>query len=85
MQAARDEAHRFAVSYNRGLRRRRTLQSELSQVVGVGPKREKELLRRFGSVAAIRRLSIDDLASVPGIGRDTASRILDGLSTGMAR
>ena len=84
LQTARDEAHRFAVSYNRGLRRRRTLRSELSQVSGVGPKREKVLLRKFGSVAAIRRLSVDDLASVPGIGRETASRILDGLSTGAA-
>ena len=84
LQVARDEAHRFAVSYNRGLRRRRTLRSELSEVSGVGPKREKELLRRFGSVAAIRRLSVDDLASVPGIGRETASRILDELSTGAA-
>lgn len=84
LQAARDEAHRFAVSYNRGLRRRRTLRSELSLVAGVGPKREKELLRKFGSVAAIRRLTVDELASVPGIGRETASKIVDGLSTGTA-
>jgi len=83
LQSARDEAHRFAVGYNRRLRRRRTLKSELSTVKGVGPKREKELLRRFGSVAVIRRLGIDDLAVVPGIGLATARRILEELKTGV--
>jgi excinuclease ABC subunit C len=82
LQSARDEAHRFAVGYNRRLRRRRTLKSELSGVPGVGPKREKDLLRRFGSVAAVRRLTIDDLAAVPGIGRITASRIIEVLTSG---
>ena len=82
LQTARDEAHRFAVGYNRRLRRRRTLKSELSSIPGVGPKREKELLRRFGSVAAIRRMTVEDLSATPGIGRDTAARILDALSLG---
>lgn len=82
LQVARDEAHRFAVGYNRRLRRRRTLKSELSRVPGIGPGREKLLLRHFGSVAAIRRMTIDDLAGVPGIGRATATRILDELCTG---
>jgi len=82
LQVARDEAHRFAVGYNRRLRRRRTLKSELAGVPGVGPKRETELLRRFGSVAAIRRLTIDDLAAVPGIGPTTAERILLDLTSG---
>ncbi len=80
LQTIRDEAHRFAVGYNRRLRRSRTLKSELSRVPGVGPKREKELLRRFGSVAAIRRMTVEDLSVVPGIGRATAIRILDELS-----
>ena len=82
LQSARDEAHRFAVGYNRRLRRRRTLKSELSGVPGIGPKREKDLLRRFGSVAAVRRLTIDDLAEVSGIGRITASRIIEVLTSG---
>jgi len=82
LQVARDEAHRFAVGYNRRLRRRRPLTSELAGVPGVGPKRETELLRRFGSVAAIRRLTIDDLAAVPGIGPTTAERILLDLMSG---
>jgi excinuclease ABC subunit C len=80
LQTVRDEAHRFAVGYNRRLRRSRTLKSELSRVPGVGPKRERDLLRRFGSVAAIRRLTVEDLSVVPGIGRATATRILDELS-----
>lgn len=80
LQRARNEAHRFAVGYNRRLRRRRTLHSRLSEIEGVGPRREADLLRRFGSVAAIRRSSVDDLTEVPGIGRTTAERILRELS-----
>jgi excinuclease ABC subunit C len=80
LQRARNEAHRFAVGYNRRLRRRRTLHSRLSEIEGVGPRREADLLRKFGSVAAIRRSSVDDLLEVPGIGPTTAERILRELS-----
>jgi excinuclease ABC subunit C len=80
LQRARDEAHRFAVGYNRTLRRKRTLRSVLADVAGVGPMREAELLRRFGSPAAISRLSIRQLTEVPGIGPATARRILDALT-----
>jgi excinuclease ABC subunit C len=80
LQRARNEAHRFAVGYNRRLRRRRTLHSRLSEVPGVGPRREAELLRRFGSVAAIRRSTVEELTEVSGIGRTTAQRILRELS-----
>ncbi|MFW6088558.1 MAG: helix-hairpin-helix domain-containing protein, partial [Gemmatimonadota bacterium] len=80
LQRARNEAHRFAVGYNRRLRRRRTLRSRLSEVPGVGPRREADLLRRFGSVAAIRRATVDELTEVRGIGRTTAERILRELA-----
>jgi len=80
LQRARNEAHRFAVGYNRRLRRRRTLRSRLSEIPGVGPARETELLRRFGSVAAIRRSSVEEIAEVRGIGRRTAQRILEELA-----
>lgn len=80
LQRVRDEAHRFAVEYNRSLRRRRTLRSDLSGVPGVGRVREAELLRIFGSVQAIRQLAVADLMAVPGIGRATAIRIVEALS-----
>ena len=80
LQRVRDEAHRFAVGYNRKLRRKRTLKSVLGDVPGVGAKREADLLRRFGSPAAISRLDPGELMQVPGIGPATARRILDALS-----
>ena len=80
LQRIRDEAHRFAVGYNRTLRRKRTLRTALQEVPGVGKAREAELLRRFGSPAAIARLSRSDLTAVPGIGPATADRILDTLT-----
>ena len=76
LQRARDEAHRFAIEYNRSLRRKRTLRSRLSDVPGVGPVREQDLLREFGSLAAIRRARPEDLAAIRGIGPATARRIL---------
>ncbi len=85
LQRARDEAHRFAVGYNRRLRRRRTLHSRLSEIPGVGPKREADLLQEFGSVAEIRRASADELTRVKGIGRTTAQRILRELTVEAGR
>jgi len=75
LQRARDEAHRFALQYNRTLRRRRTLRSRLGEVPGVGPAREQQLLKRFGSLAAIRRATVEELAETPGIGKATAVAI----------
>jgi excinuclease ABC subunit C len=80
LQRARDEAHRFAVEYNRKLRGRRTLRSRLSEIPGVGPTREKDLLRKFGSLRAIRKASTEELASVRGVGPTTARRILAALA-----
>jgi excinuclease ABC subunit C len=79
LQRARDEAHRFAVDYNRALRRKRTLRSRLSDVPGIGPSREEDLLSEFGSLEAIRRARPADLTAVHGIGPATARRILDEL------
>lgn len=82
LQRARDEAHRFALGYNRLLRRKRTLRSVLRDVPGVGPARETELLRRFGSPAGVAQRSAEELAGVPGIGPATARRILEALRAG---
>jgi excinuclease ABC subunit C len=75
LQRLRDEAHRFAITYHRKLRDRRTLRSALEQVTGIGPNRRRALLRRFGSVKGVRDASLADLTSVPGISRQVAERI----------
>ena len=71
----RDEAHRFAVSFHRGQRRRLTLRSALSDIPGIGPGRQRQLLRHFGSMKSIREASVDDLAAVPGISRSVAEAV----------
>lgn len=82
LQRIRNEAHRFAVGYNRNLRKRRTLSSALAEIPGIGPKRQQELLRRFGSVRAIRVASARELAEVPGISEPLAQKIIDHLNRG---
>jgi excinuclease ABC subunit C len=74
----RDEAHRFAVTYHRKLRRRRTVRSVLDEVPGVGPARRRLLLERFGSVDAIREASAEEIAA-KGVPRVIADRIVDRL------
>ena len=76
LQRIRNEAHRFAVRYNRKLRRRRTLRSDLSNIPGVGPKRQETLLRRFGSLKGVREATPEEIARVPGFSEALASRIL---------
>ena len=67
IQRIRDEAHRFAITYHRSVRRRRTIVSALDRVPGIGPKRKRALLRQFGSVAHIREASDADLLAVSGM------------------
>lgn len=75
LQQIRDEAHRFAVTYHRTLRRKRTFQSALDTIPGVGPARRKALLKYFGSVKNLREANVDEIASVEGITLDLAKRI----------
>ena len=79
LQRVRNEAHRFAHAYNRKLRGKRTLSSELGGIPGVGPKRQQVLLSRFGSVRAVREASAEELASVPGFSHTLANTILEHL------
>ena len=65
VQRARDEAHRFAVTYNRKLRRKASVRSSLDRIPGVGPKRRRLLLTHFGSVDAVRNASIEEIAALP--------------------
>jgi excinuclease ABC subunit C len=66
LQQVRDEAHRFAITYHRSLREKRTLQTELDLIAGVGDKRAKELLEAFGSVQGVRFATTEQLAAVVG-------------------
>ncbi len=75
VQQLRDEAHRFAIQYQRRTRRASVRASALDAVDGVGPARRQALLRRFGSVAQVRRASVEDLAATPGISRTLAEEV----------
>jgi excinuclease ABC subunit C len=66
VQRIRDEAHRFAITYHRGVRGKTGMQSALDTIPGIGPKRKKALLRKFGSVRGIREASLDEIASTVG-------------------
>ena len=79
LQRARDEAHRFAVSYSRHRRARRTITSELLAIPGVGPGRRRALLERFGSLAGVKTATPAEIASLPGFSTKLAERILDRL------
>lgn len=76
LQRARDEAHRFAVSYNRKLRTRRTVTSQLATIPGVGAARQKLLLETFGSLRALRGASEEEVARLPGFGPALARTVL---------
>ena len=71
----RDEAHRFAVTYQRQLRHRQRLRSELDGIAGIGQQRRRALLRRFGSPAGVAAASTGELATTEGIGPAMAARI----------
>jgi excinuclease ABC subunit C len=76
LQRIRDEAHRFAVRYNRKLRSKRTIRSDLGDIPGIGPTRQTLLLRRFGSLQGVREASKEEIARVPGFSETLASRVL---------
>ena len=80
LQRARDEAHRFGLAYNRQRRTQRTITSELLNIPGVGPRRRRLLLERFGSLAGVKSASISELATVPGFSTRLAERVLSHLN-----
>jgi len=75
IQRVRDEAHRFAITYHRRVRRKETVVSQLDGVPGVGPKRRSALLQQFGSIQAIREASVEELAAVPSMTRKVAEQL----------
>ena len=66
VQRLRDEAHRFAITYHRDLRARRSVRSAFDDLPGVGPKRKRELLKVFGSIKRVRDAPVEQIAAVPG-------------------
>ena len=79
LQRIRDEAHRFALTYHRGLRKQRGMTSALDSIPGVGPKRKKALLRKFGTVKAIREAETAELAATVGMTRRLAEQVKERL------
>jgi excinuclease ABC subunit C len=73
LQRIRDEAHRFAITYHRSLRAKRTLQTELDLIEGIGKKRAKELLEVFGSVQGVKFATLEQLTEI--VGEKTATKI----------
>jgi excinuclease ABC subunit C len=76
LQQLRDEAHRFAVSFHRGQRRRFTLRSSLASIAGIGPTRQRLLLRHFGSLKRVREAPAAELAAIPGMTRSAAEAVV---------
>jgi excinuclease ABC subunit C len=79
VQRIRDEAHRFAITFHRQVRGKAATQSALDTIPGVGPKRKKALLKKFGSVKAIREAEVDDIASTVGFTRALAEKVKEGV------
>jgi len=80
LQQARDEAHRFAVTYNRKRRSMRTVTSELLKVPGIGPVKRRQLLKEFGSVQGVRDASEEAIARLPGFNAERARKLLESLA-----
>ncbi|WP_432747331.1 excinuclease ABC subunit UvrC [Streptomyces sp. JH002] len=82
LQRVRDEAHRFAIRYQRGKRAQSMRKGPLDAVPGLGETRKKALLKHFGSVKRLRTASVEEICEVPGIGRKTAETVLAALAEG---
>ncbi|MFE2020721.1 excinuclease ABC subunit UvrC [Streptomyces sp. NPDC059499] len=81
LQRIRDEAHRFAITYQRAKRAKRIRSSPLDDVAGLGETRKQALIKHFGSVKKLRQATIDEICEVPGIGRRTAESVAAALAT----
>jgi excinuclease ABC subunit C len=79
LQRARDEAHRFAITYHKSIRGKAARESALDSIHGIGPARKKALIRKFGSIHNIREAGVEELTVVEGITPGLAQRILESL------
>ena len=82
IKQVRDESHRFAITFHRELRDRAMTRSVLDDVPGVGPKRKRALMRRFGSLRKMRAASEEELAATPGVPREVAVAVWQALHVG---
>jgi excinuclease ABC subunit C len=80
LQLLRDEAHRFAITYNRKRRTMRTVTSELLKVPGIGPVKRRRLIQEFGSVQGVRDAGEEAIANVPGFNAEQAKKLLATLA-----
>ncbi|MEU2247741.1 excinuclease ABC subunit UvrC [Streptomyces sp. NPDC019224] len=80
LQRVRDEAHRFAITYQRAKRAKRIRSSPLDAVAGLGETRKQALIKHFGSVRKLRQATIDEICEVPGVGRRTAESVAVALA-----
>ena len=80
LQRVRDEAHRFAIAYQRQKRGKRMIESILDDVPGLGEARKKAVLRQFGSLKRLRAATVEELVTVPGVGPTVARAIVDALA-----
>ena len=81
LQRIRDEAHRFAITYHRNLRRKRNLQSVLNSIEQIGNKRRNELLAHFKSIDKIKTADIEELMSVPSMNQTAAQNVYNFFKT----
>lgn len=79
LQRVRDESHRFAITYHRQTRRKGALRSALDDIPGIGETHQKNLLKAFGSVKAMRSANVEDFEKVKGIGHAKAQALFDAL------
>jgi excinuclease ABC subunit C len=79
LQRARDEAHRFAISYHRKLRHKEGFTSALDDIPGIGPKRKRALIKKYGSIKAIREASSEELSRTQGITAALAKKVKEHL------
>ncbi|HEV7438948.1 MAG TPA: excinuclease ABC subunit UvrC [Methylobacterium sp.] len=82
VQRLRDEAHRFAIGSHRARRKRELVRNPLDEIAGIGPTRKRALLHHFGTVKAIQRAALEDLAKAPGVNAATARAVYDFFHAG---
>lgn len=79
IKQVRDESHRFAITFHRELRDKAMTRSVIDDVPGVGPKRKRALMRRFGSIRRMREATVEELAATPGIPAEVATAVWQAL------